>query len=313
MPDSAAIEIDSLTKRYGRLYAVDGVSFTVERGAVHGLLGPNGSGKTTTLECALGLQRPTRGTVHVLGAPARRLDRIRGRVAAVFDRPPFVEGLTVEQNLEYARRSTPISRREGRGINEALELVGAAKLAHRRAGKLSLGQRKLVALARALLGTPELVVLDEPLSGLDAFGVRRMLALLRTLADEGITLLLSSHRLREMESVVTHVGVLSKGKLVREGSLAEVLERQGMQQVHVRGVAIAERVLQGIPGLRGFRRSDTGDDTALFDVRPGEVLPEELNRRLVEAGSSVTGLVSSSGTLEAIFDELLRQEKGERG
>ena len=313
MLDSAALEIDSLTKRYGRLHAVDGVSVTVERGSVHGLFGPNGSGKTTTLECALGLQRPTRGTVHVLGVPAHRLDRIRGRVAAVFDRPAFVEGLTVEENLEYARRSTPLFPPGGGGIRESLELAGAAELATRRAGKLSLGQRKLVALARALLGTPELLVLDEPLSGLDAFGVRRMLTLLRALADEGVTLLLSSHRLREMESVVTHLGVLSKGRLVREGSLDEVLERQRTLQVHVRGVAAAERVLRGIPGLGGFRRSDTGDDTALFDVRPGEILPEELNRRLVEAGSSVSQLVSTGGSLEGIFDELLREEQGERG
>ena len=236
-----------------------------------------------------------------------------GRIAAVFDTPAFVNGLRVDENLEYARRSTPRYKKEGeRGIGEALELVDAADLVARKAGKLSLGQRKRVAVARALLGAPELLVLDEPLSGLDTFGVRRMLALLRRLAGEGITLLLSSHRLREMESVVTHVGVLSKGKLVREGTLDEVLERQRVLQVHVRGVEIAERVLHATPGIQGFQRTDLGEDSARLDVQLGEAQPEEINRRLVEAGSSVSQLVSSGGTLDAIFDELLRQqEEGE--
>ncbi len=310
----AAVELDSLTKKYGRLCAVDDLSLRLGPGTVYGLFGPNGSGKTTTLECTLGLQRPTRGSVRVLGEPAHRLHRLSGRVAAVFDTPAFVNALRVDENLEYSRRFS--DEAGGRSADEVLALVGAADLKARRAGKLSLGQRKRVAVARALLGSPELLVLDEPLSGLDTFGVRRMLELLKRLANEGITLLLSSHRLREMESVVTHVGILSKGRLVREGTLQELLENERTLQVQVRGVEAAERALRAHPGIAGFERLGTqheANDTVTLRVRMKNARPEDVNRSLVEAGAAVSELVYTGGSLDAIFDQLLREERPDEG
>jgi ABC-2 type transport system ATP-binding protein len=178
---TAVLQVSGLHKWYGRTHAVDDVSFTVNRGDVFGLLGPNGSGKTTTISCALGLLRADEGRITVLGEPASAIQRTGGRVAVVFDAPTLVDGLTCEQNLRYARRT--LGHDGGRKDDDALQLVGLASLAERRAGRLSLGQRRRLSIARALIGRPELMVLDEPLSGLDTVGVRGMLDLFRRLPD----------------------------------------------------------------------------------------------------------------------------------
>ena len=154
-----ALEIRSLTKRYGKLRVLEGVNLTVGTGQVYGLLGPNGSGKTTTLSCALGLLRATSGEVRILGQPAPRIWRTRGRVAVVFDKPVVLPGLTVRQNLEYL--GLVRGHRGGREIEQALELVGIPDLAQRRAGKLSLGQTRRLTIAGALAGAPELIVLED--------------------------------------------------------------------------------------------------------------------------------------------------------
>jgi ABC-2 type transport system ATP-binding protein len=194
---TAVLQVSGLHKWYGRTHAVDDVSFTVNRGDVFGLLGPNGSGKTTTISCALGLLRADEGRITVLGEPASAIQRTGGRVAVVFDAPTLVDGLTCEQNLRYARRT--LGHDGGRKDDDALQLVGLASLAERRAGRLSLGQRRRLSIARALIGRPELLVLDEPLSGLDTVGVRGMLDLFRRLAAEGLTLVVCSHRLHEIQ------------------------------------------------------------------------------------------------------------------
>ena len=303
----SVLEIRSLAKRFGSTSAVRDVSFAVERGDVYGLLGPNGSGKTTTLACALGLLRPDRGEVRVLGVPAARICTTDGKVGAVFDGSNLVPGLTVRANLEYARRL--LGHSGGRTIDEVLALLGVDDLARRRAGRLSLGQKKRVAVARALLGSPELVLLDEPLSALDAVGVRSMLELIRRLSREGTTLVLSSHRLHEMQQVVTRAGILASGSLVAEGTLEELLTPAPSARARYRiSAAPAERAARLLDGLTGVLRVDgvaTDGRGQALRVELDGVGIGALNRALVEAGCDVTAIAPEDGDLTTLFDALV--------
>ncbi len=283
-------------KSYGRTRAVDGLDLTVERGSIYGLLGPNGSGKTTTLGCAIGLLRPSAGTIEVLGVPAGRVWATRGRVGCVFDADALVPNLTARSNLEYARRL--LGHGGGRTIDEALARVGMERLAGRRAGRLSLGEKKRLSIARALLGRPELLVCDEPLSGLDALGVREMLRLYRELASEGLTIVLSSHRLAEMERVVTHAGVILGGRLVREGPLASLLdEGRGGARVRVDDV---ERARAALAGAFACESAGDGELRVALEGKPAS----ELNRVLVGAGVGVSRLVADRADLQTLFETL---------
>lgn len=294
-----AVEIRELTKRYGRVTAVDGISLNIEEGSIYGLLGPNGSGKTTTLSCCLGLLRPTSGEVRILGETSRHIHRTRGRVAVVFDAPILIKGLSVRQNLEYAAHVR--GHRGGRPLMEALELVDMAELAGRPAGKLSLGQSKRMAIAAALAGSPELLVLDEPLSGLDPLGVRQVLKLVERLAGEGITIVLSSHRLHEMQRVLTHAAILLNGKLARAGTLAELLGSGTRHRLHVDATEKARVVIEGLGGTRIIETPAAGELVA--DL--GHHTAGEINTALVQAGVEVSGISPASTTLQDLFESLV--------
>ncbi|MGQ0552774.1 MAG: ABC transporter ATP-binding protein [Planctomycetota bacterium] len=297
---SPALAIEDLNKSYGATRAVQGVSLTVQRGDIYGLLGPNGSGKTTTLQCALGLLTPDSGRLTVLGQPSSAIHRTLGKVGVVFDAPTLVDGLSCRQNLAYARRL--LGHAGGRGDDEALRLTGIEALANRRAGRLSLGQRRRLSIARALIGQPEFLVLDEPLSGLDTVGVRAMLELFRSLHRQGLTLLISSHRLHEMETIVNRVAILMAGKRLREASLDELLQG-GSVRLRVRAAPAdqAARVLAGLPGLKSVERR-TDDE---FLVLVGEVPPAHVNRALIQAGCAVSALVPERITLQSAFEDLV--------
>ena len=307
------LEIDRLCKRYGRTQVLFDVSLSVERGQIYGLLGPNGSGKTTSLACALGLTRPNSGRAFVLGEPSSRVHRTRGRVGVVFDRSVLVSSLTVRQNLEYLRRLGGYT--DARPAAELLDLVELTPHAARRAGKLSLGQGKRLAIAGALLGRPDLLVLDEPLSGLDTLGVRSMLRMFRELADEGTTLVLSSHRLHEMQTVVTHAGIVLDGRVVRQGALDELLEaHRDRHELVVQPLELAAAAIEEHPGatLVETREVPRGphpraplplDARLLVDLEGTSAA--ELNRRLVSVGCEVSSLTPVRLTLQQVFEGLV--------
>lgn len=301
----SAIEVRELCKRFGARTVVKGLSLTVEQGAIYGLLGPNGSGKTTTLACTLGLLRPTSGTSHVLGQPAARIHRLGGRLGVVFDTAIALPGLTANQNLDYQRRLLGHAR--GRSNAELLEAVGLGEMASTRVRALSFGQGKRLAIAGALLGEPELLVLDEPLSGLDTMGVRRMLRLFERLRDEGLTLLLSSHRLHEMQSVVTHAGILHGGRIVKHGTLDEVLGRgRGIFLVRVDRAEPAREVVRRSAGFECVATEELEGGGARLEVH-GEAAASmaALNRALVEAGVEVSALEERVETLQSVFEGMI--------
>jgi ABC-type multidrug transport system ATPase subunit len=308
MTGHAALRVSGLVKRYGSFAAVDGVDLTVERGQAFGLLGPNGSGKTTTLSCALGLMHATEGETEVLGVPPERLYELRGRLACVFDTPSLLPGHTIAQNLAYQRRLRGPATSPGRGLSEAgaLELVGLAHLARRRASDLSFGQKKRLSLAAALSGEPDLIVLDEPLSGLDPMGVRDILQLFGELRDRGITLVVSSHRLHEMQGLLSHCAVIHKGRVLHQGPLQALLGDDSTVHVRVDDEARARAALGALGTV------DAAPDGGLFvRTRPGDA--PRVARTLVEAGVGLLSLAPQRRGLQAAFEALIDADLAQRG
>jgi ABC-2 type transport system ATP-binding protein len=250
----AMIEVDHLTKRFRGLTAVDDVTFAVEQARVVGFLGPNGAGKTTTLRMLLGLVAPTSGTA-----------RINGRRYADIDEPLHVVGAALESSLAYpgrsARNHLRIAALAGRArparVDEVLELVDLTEAAHRRVGGFSLGMRQRLALATALLCDPEILILDEPANGLDPEGVHWLRTLLRNLASEGRTVLVSSHILAEVAQTVDSVVILDHGRFVTQATLAE-LTGGGTHLVRIRTPRAAD--LAGLVNARGSAARVVADD-----------------------------------------------------
>jgi ABC-2 type transport system ATP-binding protein len=216
---ATALFVDNLSKRFGAVLAVDAVTFAVQPGRVTGFLGPNGAGKTTTLRCLLGLVNPTTGTTRIGEVAYRQLADPLGTVGAALEASGFHPGRTGRNHLrvQAAAAGLPDSR-----ADECLELVGLGEAARRRVGGYSLGMRQRLALASALLGDPEVLILDEPANGLDPAGMAWLRGLLRWQAGQGRTVLLSSHVLAEVEQTVDDIVVLNRGRLVHSGALADL-------------------------------------------------------------------------------------------
>ncbi len=232
--DDLVIQTDGLTKRYGRILAVDGLSLNVPRGRIYGLLGPNGSGKTTLMSMLLGLVRPTAGNFTLFGSPpdGGGLERQLHRIGAIIETPTFYPYLSGRNNLAYFQGIS------GRGQNDELDdLLDRVGLGGRGGDKFqtySLGMKQRLGLAYSLLGDPELLVLDEPTNGMDPAGMAEVRDLIRSLSDGGRTVILSSHLLHEVELVCDSLAILSHGRLIAEGDVTELLRERGQAQVRLR-------------------------------------------------------------------------------
>ena len=216
------IEIDRLTKRYGKTVAVDDLSFRITPGRITGFLGPNGAGKTTTLKAVLGLVRPTSGTATVFGKPYRELEDPSRKVGSVLETSRYHPGRSGRNHLRVLAAQAGVPRQR---VEEVLELVAMKEPARRRAGGYSMGMRQRLGLAAALLGGPQLLVLDEPANGLDPAGIRWLRDLLQSLASQGRTVLVSSHVLAEVEQIADEVVIIHRGKFVAQSTTAELATR----------------------------------------------------------------------------------------
>jgi ABC-type multidrug transport system ATPase subunit len=299
-PGGLAIETDALTKRFGRQTAVNELSLAVPRGSVFGFLGPNGSGKTTTIRMLLGLASPTTGRIRVLerDMPDAAAD-VLPRVGALVEGPafyPFLSGRDNLKRLDTANRHAASASRSAR-VDEALDRVGLAHAAGKAAHAYSLGMKQRLGLANALLTPRDLLVLDEPTNGLDPQGTREVRTLIRSLAEEGTTIFLSSHLLTEVEQVCTHVAVMSTGRLVAQGSLDE-LRAQGTTRIIVTtpDTGDAARTMAGL----GLAPEPERDGTVVADLAAG-LLPELVTEALVRAGVRVRGLAVEGASLEERF------------
>ena len=306
-----AIETHGLTKRFRTQTAVDRVDLAVPRGAVFGFLGPNGSGKTTTIRMLLGLVRPTGGHARVLGAPMpRSLDTVLPRVGALVEGPAFSSYLTGEQNLVRLdtadRHSDPRTRRTR--VAAALDRVGLSHASRKKAHAYSLGMKQRLGLAGALLAPRELLVLDEPTNGLDPQGTREVRALVRSFAADGTTVFVSSHLLAEVEQLCSHIGVMSAGALVAQGTLEQFRRSGEAARIDVRtpDTARAATVLAqlGLDVVPTSAASDLDIVTATAVEGAVGAEPEAIVAALVGAGVRVRGFAVERASLEQRFVEL---------
>jgi ABC-2 type transport system ATP-binding protein len=231
LASGTVVACQSLTKHYRDVVAVDGISFTLEAGTVTGFLGPNGAGKTTTLKMLLGLAEPTAGEAHVFGRRYRDLDQPTRHVGAVLESGDFHPGRSGRDHLRALALAAdlPLGR-----VDEVLELVGLGTGARRRVRTYSLGMRQRLGLAAALLGDPELLILDEPANGLDPAGVRWLRTFLRDLAGQGRTVLVSSHLLAEVAQTVDHVVIIDHGRLLANRPLGDLgRDGQTLEEVYL--------------------------------------------------------------------------------
>jgi ABC-2 type transport system ATP-binding protein len=305
-----AIETVGLTKRLGGRTVVDRLSLAVPEGSVFGFLGPNGSGKTTTLRMLLGLIFPDAGRIRLLGEDSREASAaVLASVGALVEGPAFYPFLTGRENLERFDAVGPGGTRHDRAdrIDAALHRVGLAGAAGRRFRTYSLGMRQRLALAGALVRKPRLLMLDEPTNGLDPQGTREVRALVRSLAVDGTTVFLSSHLLSEIEQVCTHAAVLREGKLVAQGSMAELgAATLPMLRVETPDADVAVRALHQLAGI-GLVRSDPDGVPGTDSVIRAELVgaaPEDVAGALVAAGVRLRAMVTEKPSLEDLFVSL---------
>ena len=297
-----------LVKRYSEVLAVDHIDLNVRAGDVYGFLGPNGAGKTTTLRMALGLIMPTEGSVELFGRdPIREGARALQGVAGFVEAPRFYPYLTARKNLELLAALDGDGAR-GR-IEEVLDVVELSPRAKHRVGGYSHGMRQRLGIAAALLRRPRLLILDEPATGLDPAGMRDMRELIRRLAGEGITVLLSSHQLPEVQELCDRVAIVDRGRVVYEGALAD-LRRQGGAGYRLRTTDDA-RALAIAREQAGIERASGGEHGLTFDAQEQHVAA--LSLALARSGIGVLALTPELATLEDLFFRLTEGGLGAAG
>ena len=281
------------TRRGRRIVAVDGLDLAVPAGGVHGFLGPNGSGKTTTIRMLLGLARPSTGSMALFGEPVpRRLPQVMGRVGAVVEQPKFVPAFTGRKNLTLLAHAVGVPTK---AVDAAIAQVGLSGREKERYKGYSLGMKQRLAIAATLLKSPDLLILDEPTNGLDPAGIRDIRTMIRELGENGVTVLLSSHILAEVQQVCHSVSIIGRGRLLASGAVEDLVGEQQVKQVRV-GVAdpgAAQRALQATRwkvGREGDRLVVEGAEHA-----------EDITRVLAGHDIYVRELTPVRADLESVF------------
>jgi ABC-2 type transport system ATP-binding protein len=295
-----AVETHGLTKRFGSNVAVDDVELLVPRGCAFGYLGPNGAGKTTLIRTLLGLTRANSGTMSLLGVPVpaeRR--RALARVGAIVDEPRFHTHLTGRENLRLLAAAR--GGEAGTRISPSLARVGLADRADDKVASYSMGMRQRLGVAACMLGDPELLILDEPMNGLDPAGMHEMRATIQTLVSEGRTVMLSSHLLDEVERTCDAVAIVDRGRVIRQGPIDELVRGAGtVVRVDCSDPATAALVIEQAGIAAGTTLAEAGLTVTLPTGAPRETVAE-VNRRLVASGISVYGLQEVRTSLEDWF------------
>jgi ABC-2 type transport system ATP-binding protein len=292
---TVTIETRSLSKRYGRKYAIQDVSFTVASGKVTGFLGPNGAGKSTTLRAIVGLDHPTSGTALIGGRPYAELGAPLHEVGALLDARSAHRSRTARNHLRWVAATNRIAKSR---VEEVIDLAGLSTVADKRVGGFSLGMGQRLGIAVALLGDPQTLILDEPVNGLDPDGVTWMRGLLRGLADEGRTVFLSSHLLGELSLIADHVIVIGKGCIIADKPLSELVDTTETTQVRTAAVAELVRVLTGPEVSTTVLSTDTVEVSGLS--------AEQIAERANVAGIVLYQIAPVTRSLEDAYNELTR-------
>ncbi len=294
--EQTILTIDKLSKRYGKIKALDKLTLSVEKGNIFGILGPNGSGKTTTLGIILSILNQDEGRYSWFGKQPSKHDRLD--IGAIVETPVFYPYLTAVQNLKiYADiRHVPYN-----DIERVLEIVELLQRKNSRFNTYSLGMKQRLAIAAALLGNPKVLILDEPTNGLDPQGIAEIRNLIIKIANEGITIILASHLLDEVQKICTHVAVLEKGKNIFTGKVEDVLNETSTVEVKSDDMEKLVRVLEGLSEVISFRKEGNKMITHLQEG----ISSSNLNELLFSKGISVSHLAQQQKSLEKHFLELL--------
>ncbi|MFT9849724.1 ABC transporter ATP-binding protein [Aneurinibacillus sp. REN35] len=296
---SLVIETEKLTKKFKDFMPVESLSLQVKKGEVYGFLGPNGAGKTTTIRMLLGLIRPTHGEVRIFGKELirNRID-IAKKVGSLVESPSYYGHLTGYENVEITRKLLGIERQH---VDRVLSIVRLTEWKHKKVKTYSLGMKQRLGIAQALLGNPELLILDEPTNGLDPAGIQEIRDLIVSLPEQmGMTVLVSSHILREVELIADRVGIIHKGRLLFEGELAELwAQHEAKLRIETSRVDEAARLLFNV-GYRVEKR-----EQALY-IDTDKSRAAEINRQLIMSGYDVSHISEERKTLEQIFLELTK-------
>jgi ABC-2 type transport system ATP-binding protein len=291
------IETNGLTKRFRHQLAVDDATFRVERGQIYGFLGPNGSGKTTTIGMLLGIVTPTAGSFRLLGeGGARGLHRARQRVGATLETPNFYPYLSGRDNLRIAANVKRVAHDR---IPRVLEIVGLADRGKDRFGTYSLGMKQRLALAATMLGDPELVILDEPANGLDPEGMREIREIILRLHEAGKTIFLSSHLLWEVERTCTHVAIIKKGRIIRQASVRDITTGTAVAGVRGGDPGKLRDIVADYPAAL---TASIEDETVVVELRDGDMAA--LNAFVAGRGVFLSHLALRQRSLEDVFIEL---------
>jgi ABC-2 type transport system ATP-binding protein len=292
------IEATHLTKRYGPVQAVDDLSFTVAPGQVTGFLGPNGSGKSTTMRMIVGLDAPTSGTVTVAGSRYRDLRFPLRRVGALLNADGAHPGRTARHHLRWLADSNGIDR--GR-VEVVLGTTGLAEVGGRRVGAFSLGMKQRLGIAATLLGDPEVLIFDEPVNGLDPDGIVWVRTLLRSLADEGRTVLVSSHLMSEMALTADHLLVIARGRLLAAGSVADFIDRSSAHRIRAL-TSEPDRLADALRTEGGTVERIGGEELAIHDLTTRQV-------GILAAAAGITLYeLSAQSSLEEAFMEITHEQ-----
>jgi ABC-2 type transport system ATP-binding protein len=309
-----AVRARGITKAFGNVVALDGIDLDVAAGQIHGLVGPNGAGKTTLLGILLGLAVADSGELEILGVPAGRALSTPNGVSGFVDGPGLYPALTARQNL------TAVARMRGTGrsadVDEALDQVGMTDMAGDRVRGFSLGMRQRLGLASALLTKPRLLILDEPGNGLDPAGARQVRRILHRLADDGTTVMLSSHRMDDVQALCSEVTLVANGRVVFTGPLAKLSAENRELDCRIRtsDPAATREMVASLPGVDVVEDLDTGvrEDPDVVVVRVAMSELEELFARLLGAGIGVSEFAPVVSPLESAFLALTQQQETSR-
>lgn len=298
-----ALSVTGLKKNYGSFEVLDDLNLQIEKGSIHGLVGLNGSGKTTAIECILGLQTFNSGSITALGQSPKHLHLTKGKLVAIFDSPSLHPNLTVRQCLQHALL---LCEKPTRSPFEVENLLGIGRFSDFKIKNLSLGNKRRASIAQALLGNPEFVVLDEPFNGLDAEGVDDVLELISTLnRDHGTTFLLSSHQLPYLEQICSHIAILHQGKITHSDTISNLLgSTQTTLQIKTPNSAAASKVLENISGAELL--STDSDGYLNISVTNSDSIA--INRALVENQIPVAELILKRASLAGLFREITSED-----
>lgn len=289
------IEVEELTKRFGQVTAVDGISFTVEPGRVTGFLGPNGAGKSTTMRMILGLDRPTSGSARVNGKPFRQAPSPLTELGAMLEGKAVDKGRSARNHLRAVGATIGVGRRR---VDEVLDMVGLAEVAGKSAGGFSLGMGQRLGIATALLGDPQVVMLDEPVNGLDPDGILWIRGLLKSLASEGRTVFVSSHLMSEVEMTADHLIVIGRGRILADVSMEGFIQQSSQHRVMVDSPDAA-RLAQLLARPEVSMSTDDAGRLHLEGIQAREVGEAAAANQIV-----LHQLVDVAPSLEEVFMEL---------